>query len=65
MKIECNFNKDMRALFSNVNSEDKNSFYLLMTYHKSRKGGFNAEISIEQCQKLLKRKNKKYYYAEV
>ena len=64
MKIECNFNKDMRALFSNVNNKDKNSFYLLMTYHKSRKGGFGTEVSIEQCNKMLRRKNKQYYYGE-
>lgn len=64
MKIECGFNKNMKALFSNIGNTDKNSFYLLMTYHKSKKGGFGTEISVEQCNKTLKRKNKQYYYVD-
>lgn len=64
MKIECNIDKNMRALFSNIGNPDKNSFYLLMTYHKNRKGGFGMEISVEQCNKILKRQNKQYYYVD-
>lgn len=64
MKIACNFDKNMKALYSNVNSNDKNAFYLLMTYHKNKKGGFGTEISVEQCNKMLKRKNKQFYYID-
>ena len=65
MKFTCRFNKDYIALFSNINSTCENAFYLLMTYHKSRKGGFGHGISVEQCRKLLKRKNKDLYYKEL
>ena len=65
MKIECRFGGDMRALFSNVGSANPCSFYLVMTFHKSRKGGFGTEISVEQCKRLLKRKNKNYTYKEI
>jgi len=61
VKIVCNFNKDFRALFSNIGNSDKNAFSLLMTYHKSQKGGFGTEISVEQCNELLKRENKQFY----
>jgi len=65
MKFTCRFDKDYIALFSNINSVCENAFYLLMTCHKSKKGGFDHGITVEKCQKLLKRKNKAYYYQEL
>jgi len=65
MKFTCRFDKDYIALFSNINSISENAFYLLMTYHKSRKSGFDHGITVEKCNKLLKRKNRAYYYQEL
>ena len=55
----------IRLLFSNVGRSRKNEFYLLMTYHKSKKGGFNYPVTIEQCKKALKRKSHEYKYVEI
>jgi hypothetical protein len=52
------------ALFSNVGCENKNHFYLLMTYHCSRKGGFGHGISVEKCKELVKKENPNYKYVE-
>lgn len=49
--------RSMRALFSNRNSQDKNAFRLLMVFHKSKKGGFEREISVGECNKILKKVN--------
>ena len=65
MKLSCRFDKDYIAIFSNIGSENENAFYLLMTCHKSQKGGFGHGISVNQCKKSLKRKNKAYYYKEL
>ena len=62
MKIELPWisDKSMRALFSNANSSDSNSFHLLMVYHSSRKGGFNRTITIGECERILKKSNAHY-----
>lgn len=64
MKIECKFDVDYVALFSNVGSIKENEFFLLMTYHKSKKGGFGKFISVGDCKRLLRKKNKNYVYRE-
>jgi len=58
-------NTDQRLLFSNIDSPDPNSFYLLMTFHKSKKGGFDYPVTIEECKKALKKKGLKYLEKEV
>lgn len=62
MKIELKWksDKDMRALFSNIGTDDNNSFLLLIVYHKSKKGGFSRDISIEECNQILKKENLAY-----
>ena len=57
--------KEMRALFSNINNVNENDFYLLMVFHKNKKGGFERDISIEECKTILKKQNSKYNYKEV
>jgi len=53
------------ALFSNNNRENPNEFYLLMTFHKSRKGGFDAvDFTVEDAEKLLKKHNENYVYVD-
>jgi len=49
-------NPKQRLLFSNIDSPDSDSFYLLMTFHKSKKGGFYYPVTVEECKKALKRK---------
>jgi hypothetical protein len=44
-----------RLLFSNIGNSNPKEFYLLMTFHKSRKGGFDYPVTIEQCEKALKK----------
>jgi len=46
-------NPSQRLLFSNVGSKKENEFYLLMTFHKSKKGGFDYPVTVEECQKAL------------
>lgn len=60
MKLKCKFNRDYVALFSNVGSKKEDEFYLLMTFHKSKKGGFDHGITVEECQRLLRRRGYKY-----
>jgi len=55
---------EIRLLFSNEGLKKKNEFYLLMTFHKSRKGGFDYPVTVEDCQKALRRKCKSYVYVE-
>ena len=62
MKIELPFNRVYIALFSNIGSKNKNHFYLLMTYHNKRNGGFDEEITPGECQKLLEKVNPEYTY---
>jgi hypothetical protein len=49
-----------RLLFSNINSKNSDEFYLLMTFHKSMKGGFEYPVTAEQCTKALAKKGLKY-----
>ena len=65
MKLKGGFHKNFIAIFSNIGNEDQNAFYLLMVTHKNGKGGFNEPITIGECKKILRRKNKDYYYQEV
>jgi hypothetical protein len=65
MKLLIEFKKDYLALFSNINNIDKNSFYLLMTCHKSKKGGFGEPISENTCDLVLKKYNPEYYYRDI
>ena len=58
MKIKCRFHQNFIALFSNANSENKNDFYLLMVYHKSKKGGFEETITNLECKVLIANYNK-------
>ena len=57
--------KEMRALFSDVNNVNGNDFCLLMVFHKNKKGGFERDISIEECKAILKKHDSKYNYKEV
>jgi len=54
-----------RLLFSNIDSKSDNHFYLLMTFHKSRKGGFSNPVSIDDCRLALRRYGKQYIYQDV
>ena len=67
MKIALKWksDKNMIALFSNINSKNENDFYLLMVYHKSKKGGFGRDISILECKKILKKHNCNFNYKEL
>lgn len=51
-----------RLLFSNIGMENSNCFYLLMTFHKSKKGGFDYPVTITDCKKALAKKD--YTYTE-
>ncbi len=62
LNLKWNSDKNMIALFSNIDNIDKNKYYLLMVYHKSMKGGFSREISIEECNEILKKHNSNYSY---
>ena len=55
-------NSTQCLLFSNVNSKKKDEFYLLMTFHKSKKGGFDYPVTVEECKKALEKKG--YFYKE-
>ncbi|MBW2006140.1 MAG: hypothetical protein JRI72_16365 [Deltaproteobacteria bacterium] len=55
-------NSSQRLLFSNIGNENKREFYLLMTFHKSRRGGFDYPVTIEECKKALAKKG--YCYIE-
>lgn len=55
---------NQRLLFSNVNMEDPNEFYLLMTFHRNRKGGFHYPVTVEECQKALSKKKKEYKFVK-
>ena len=52
--------KRMRAVFSNIGNANSNDFYLLMVFHESRKGGFNREITQEECARILTKENLDY-----
>jgi len=64
MKTKLNLplpgNPSIRLLFSNVSSPDSKKYYLLMTFHKSRKGGFDYPVTAEECKEALKRKGLEY-----
>ena len=51
-------------LLSNIDCKNSNAFYLLMAYHKSRKGGFDVTVTTDDCDKALKKHNKDLYYYE-
>lgn len=55
-------NAAQRLLFLNVGNENPNEFYLLMTFHKSKKGGFDYPATTEECIKALAKKG--YTYKE-
>ena len=63
MKLKLRFNKNFFALFSNIGKPD-NEFYLLAVFHKSKKGGFNADISRDFAQKILTKHNPLYRYVD-
>jgi len=66
MKLQLPLRKDgIILLFSNIGSKTANHFYLLMTFHRSLNGGFGYPVTVEQCKKALKNKNKNYKYVEV
>uniref|UniRef100_A0A6H1ZB13 Uncharacterized protein n=1 Tax=viral metagenome TaxID=1070528 RepID=A0A6H1ZB13_9ZZZZ len=54
--------KKMCALFSNIGCKNSDEFYLLMVFHKNRKGGFSRDISVEECIEILNKKG--YIYKE-
>ena len=57
-------NASQRLLFTNTYRGNKeNEFYLLMTFHKSLKGGFDYPVTVEECRKALAKK--KCVYAEL
>jgi len=53
-------NPTQRLLFSNVGSENPLEFYLLMTFHKSKKGGFDYPVSVQECIEALAKKGYVY-----
>ena len=53
-----------KLLFSNIGQKNPNEFCLLMVFHKSRKGGFDEPVSIDECQKALRRKNRNFVYVD-
>jgi len=55
-------NDAQRLLFSNVGNKNQNEFYLLMTFHKSKRGGFDYSATTEECMKALEKKG--YIYKE-
>lgn len=64
-KLTLWYKKDFYALFSNAASKNENEFYLVMVFHKSKKGGFGEPITVEQCEKALKRYNPNFKYVEI
>jgi len=64
MKITLKWktDKEMRALFSNIGEENSNCFYLVAVFHKSEKGGFGREISVRECQEILKKHNPAFIF---
>lgn len=64
MKLTLKYKKDFLALFSNLGMEDENTFYVLATFHKSRKGGFGEGITVAQADKTLKKHNPNYKFLE-
>jgi len=54
-------NLSQRLLFSNIDSPSPEHFYLLMTFHKSRKGGFDYPVTVNECKEALKKKKLKYF----
>lgn len=67
MKIALKWksDKNMVALFSNINNKNENDFYLLMVYGKSKKGGFDRDISILECKEILKKHNSSFNYKDL
>lgn len=57
LTLQWESDKNMRALFSNRNTDDESVFRLLMVFHKSEKGGFDREISEEECDRMLRKAN--------
>ena len=64
MKLTLNWQSDtnMRALFSNIGCKNKNDFYLLMVFHKSKKNGFDNNITTAECLAILQKENPAYQY---
>jgi hypothetical protein len=58
-------NPNQRLLFSNIDSPNPESFYLLMTFHKSKKGGFDYPVTVDQCKEALKKKKLKYFEGDI
>lgn len=52
--------RSMRALFSNVTTTDPNIFILLMVFHKSRKGGFDRILYVDEANRMLAKANQAY-----
>ena len=51
---------EQRLLFSNVGNDNPKEFYLLMTFHKNRKGGFNYSPTVGKCKKALEKQGFSY-----
>jgi len=64
MKIELKLGDGYIALMSNIDCKDTNAFYLLMTFYKSRTGGFNHPVTKSKLDELLKKRNPNYYYID-
>lgn len=54
--------REYRLLFSNAGEYSPNNFYLLMVFHKSKKGGFGKTASTSECEQALRRKNKRFRF---
>lgn len=54
--------RTQRLLFSNIGTDNPDEFCLLMTFHKSKKGGFDYPTTVEECKKALSKKG--YTYKE-
>lgn len=63
-KLNIRFGKggQYTALFSNIGQKDPNSFYLLMTYISKSKNPCKQGLSVEDCNRLLKKENEDYFY---
>lgn len=57
-------NANQRLLFSNIGMKNPKVFYLLMTFHKSRKGGFNYSVTIGECELALNKVKKGYIFSK-
>ncbi len=52
----------MRAMFSNEKTGNPDQFQLVAVYHKSEKGGFDRELSDDECRQMLQAANPAWVY---